>query len=331
MRLTPISHTRVSCHRPAAIRILFLFAMVLLNHFASAQGPLTNGFTHTGTLSVNEQETWSFMANSGDGIFVKLGEAVVGSSLYPRLRLYSPGGVLLVESVSATAAEVATRTTNSGTFTVVIANAGNFSPSGNGAYRLTLAKTGTAVFVASFDEGGPMTNGVVYVATNGIAGLDLWTFNACPGDGLVLQITELTGGSSFSPELILYAPDGTLLNRVSGTTSAQINRIAPMPGNYLLIAGDTVGGYGTYQLTGSGFATGFKLCPPQIYGANLVVSAVGGRAGSNYVLFTTTNVALPMNSWTPIRTNQFGTFGGFSTTNEFNTGIPQQYFQVRTP
>lgn len=330
MNLHRICHTRVLCHRLTG-KLLLLFTLLLLSQSASAQGPLTNGFTHTGTLSVSEQETWTFMANPGDGILIKLGEAVVGSSLYPRLRLYGPGSVLLSENASATAAEVTVRATNSGTFTVVIANADGLAPGGNGGYRLTLAKTGTAVFVAAFDEGGPMTNNSVYVATNGIAGLDLWTFNACPGDGLVLQITELTGGSSFSPELILYAPDGTLLNRVSGTTSAQINRIAPMPGNYLLIVGDTVGGYGTYQLTGSGFATGFKLCQPRIMGADLVVGAVGGRAGSNYVLFATTNVALPLNSWPPIRTNQFGIFGEGSVTNAFNPGVPQQHFRVRTP
>lgn len=331
MCLIPIRHPQVSGYRPVGKLILLLFALILLNQSASAQGPLTNGFTHTGTLSVAEQETWSFTANSGDGFFVKLGEAAVGSSFYPRLRLYGPGGVLLSENMSATAAEVTIRATNSGTFTVVIANADSVAPGGNGGYRLTLAKTGTAVFVASYDEGGPLTNGVVYLATNGIAGLDLWTFNACPGDSLVLQLTELTGGSSFSPELILYAPDGTLLDRVSGATSAQINRLAPLPGNYLLIVGDTVGGYGTYQLTGSGFANGFKLCPPQIYGANLVVGGVGGRAGSNYVMLATANVALPMNSWTPIRTNQFGIFGECSVTNEFNAGIPQQYFRVRSP
>lgn len=307
------------------------FALLLLNYSASAQGPLTNGFTHTGTLSTSEQETWTFPANTGDGILIKLGEAVVGSSLYPRLRLYGPGGGLLSESASATAAEVATRATNNGTFTVVLANADSFAPGGSGGYRLTLAKTGTTVFVAPFDEGGPMTNGVAYVATNGIAGLDLWTFNACPGDGIVLQITELTGGSSFSPELILYAPDGTLLNRVSGTTAAQINRFAPMPGNYLLIVGDTIGGYGTYQLTGLGFATGFKLCPPQLVGDDLVIGGVGGRASSNCVLFATTNIALPLNGWTPIRTNQFGAFGECSVTNLFNAGIPQQYFRMRTP
>jgi len=317
---------------PVVIRfILYGFLIVLLSEPASAQGPLTNGFTHTGTLSVNEQEVWSFTANSGDGIVVKLGEAVAGSSLYPYLRLYGPNSVLQGESAGPVAAEVVRRATNSGTFTVVAANAENFASGGNGAYRLTLAKTGTSVFVASYDEGGPMTNGATYMATNGIAGLDLWTFNACAGDRVVLQVTELTGGNDFTPELMLFAPDGALLSRVSGATSAQINQIAPKPGNYLLIVGDTAGGYGTYQLTGSGFVAGFKLCDPQIADGNLIVGAVGGQAGSNYVLFSATNVASQLNSWTPIRTNQLATFGEFSVTNVFNAEIRQQYFRVRSP
>lgn len=310
---------------------LYWFATIQLHDYASAQGPLTNGFTHTGTLSVNEQEVWTFTANTGDGIVVKLGEAVAGSSLYPFLRLYDPNNVLLEESFGPVAAEIVTRATNSGTFKVVAANAEDFASGGNGAYRLTLAKTGTSVFVAAYDEGGPMTNGVIYVATNGIAGLDLWTFNACEGDRIFLQVTELTGGNDFTPELMLFAPDGTWLSRVSGATSAQINQIVPTSGNYLLIMGDTAGGYGTYQLTGNGFVNGFKLCEPQVANGNLIVSAVGGRAGSNYVLLAAADTGLPLSSWTPIRTNQLGTFGEFSVTNVLNTEVPQQYFRVRSP
>lgn len=326
MRLTLIHLFQRSGHQIATF-----LALILLNHSASAQGPLTNGFTHSGTLSVSEQETWNFTANSGDGIFIKLGEAVAGSSLYPRLRLYGPGGALLGDNVGSAMTEVVTRATNSGTFTVVVANADNFAPNGNGSYRLTMAKTGAVLFIASYDEGGPLTNGVFYLATNGIAGVDVWWFNACPGDGITLQVTKLTGGADFSPELVLYAPDGTLLNRSAGTISAQINRIAPMAGSYLLIATATNAGLGIYQLTGSGFSNQLKLCPPQLIGADLIVGGIAGRAGSNYVLLASTDATLPLNSWTPLRTNQFGAFGEFSTTNEFNPEVPQQYFRVRSP
>ena len=41
--------------------------------------------------------------------------------------------------------------------------------------------------------------------------------------------------------------------------------------------------------------------------------------------------SLPLNSRTPICTNQSGTFGECSVTNVFTAGVPQQYFRVRTP
>ena len=64
---------------------------------------------------------------------------------------------------------------------MVIAMRMPVAPGGNGGYRLTLARRARRYSSRRFDEGGPMTNSAVYVATNGIAGLDLWTFNACRG------------------------------------------------------------------------------------------------------------------------------------------------------
>jgi hypothetical protein len=74
----------------------------------------------------------------------------------PQNLFSGPDGALLGEGFGSAAAEVATRATNSGMFTVVAAKAESFVPGGTGTYRLTLAKTGTAVFVASDNEGGPM-------------------------------------------------------------------------------------------------------------------------------------------------------------------------------
>lgn len=325
--LDPLVHLVAFRARRKLIPLLVVLGFV--SQIAVGQGPMTNGFTHTGTLLSGQQLTWTFAANSGDGILIKLGEAVVGSSLYPRLRVFGPGGVLLGESAGSTAAEVATRATNGGTFSAVIANDENARAGGAGGYRLTLAKTGAAVFVAPYDEGGPLTNNVRYEATNGVAGLDLWTFNACPGAAVSLQIVQLSGGASFSPELILYAPDGTLLDRVSGSAAAQINRVAPLPGRYLLIVGDTVGGYGTYQLTGHGFAAGLAICPPERAGMDFVLHAMGGPVGSNYVVWTTTNLIGPLTLWAPLRTNQFNLSGESSVSNPISLAVPQQYFQLR--
>jgi hypothetical protein len=40
-----------------------------------------------------------------------------------------------------------------------------------------------------------------------------------------------------------------------------------------------------------------------------------GVAGSNYIVLTSTNLALPLTSWTPLVTNTFGSTGAFSFTN----------------
>lgn len=300
--------------------------------FADEGGTLGNGASVQGNLPIGDMDVWNFSVKSGDTILVRMGEVTNGSSLYPFLRIYGPNGALLNSTIGAATAEVFTRATNTGTFTVVAANSEPQSPGGNGTYRLTLAATtfGSPVVVSPGDEGGALTNGAVNVGAISTGDLDLWTFNACDGDGIVLQITNTSGGG-FTPELRLYAPDGSLLNTVSSATAAQISRIAPALGSYTLIVGDSTTGAGTYQLTGLGVSTGFILCKPLISGTNLVVRSVGGSAGSNYVLFSTTNVALPQANWTPIRTNQFGAFGEFSATNAYSSGVTQQFFRVRTP
>jgi hypothetical protein len=176
-----------------------------------------------------------------------------------------------------------------------------------------------------------MTNGFTHTGTISTGDLDVFSFVACDGDGIILQVSELTDGGNFDSTMRLYAPNGTLLNTVSGTTSAQINRTAPSLGTYMLVIGDGSFHTGTYQLTGLCISTGFILCRPLISDSNLIIRSVGGPAGSNYVLLTTTNIALPLTNWSPIRTNQFGPYGEFSVTNVFNAGIPQQFFRARTP
>ena len=290
---------------------------------------MTNGVMHTGSLPVGDLDLWSFSAITGDRIVLRVGITTNVQNFNAGLRVYGPNGVLLGSGVLNTDAnEVAVTATNSGTFTVVV---GDIQGTEAGDYRLTLAKSPGAITVSPGDEGGPMTNGFVYTGTIDVGDLDVWTFNACDGDGIVLQITELTGGTGFTPAMRLYAPNGTLLKTASGATSAQISTNAPFLGSYTLVVGDNASGAGTYQLSGFGVSTGFILCKPLINGTNITVRSVGGPAGSNYVLFSATNITLSSNNWTPLRTNQFGAFGEFSVTNIYSANVTQQFFRARTP
>jgi hypothetical protein len=213
-------------------------------------GPLTNGAMHTGTLDIGDLDVWTFAAIAGEAIVVRMGETTPGSSLTPWLRLYSPTGTLLDTSFSAAGAEVTATASTTGTYLVVAADT-SASFAGSGGYRLTLAKTGTAVTVSAGDEGGPLTNGATHTGTLDVGDLDVWTFSAVAGDAIVVRMGEPVAGP-LTPWLRLYGPGGTLLDSSFSAAGAEVVATAGTTGTYLVVAGDTspnFAGTGNYRLT----------------------------------------------------------------------------------
>jgi hypothetical protein len=214
-------------------------------------GPLTNGVMHTGIVSVGDLDLWTFSANRGDALVVRLGEITDTNTFTPWLRLYSPDGTPLDSGFGAVAAEVAVTATNSGTFLVVVGD-GNSALSGSGSYRLTLAKTGDPVVVSAGDDGGPLTNGVMHTGIVSVGDLDLWTFNANRGDALVVRMGEITDTNTFTPWLRLYSPDGALLDSGFGAVAGEVAVTATNNGTFLVVVGDAnsaLSGTGSYRLT----------------------------------------------------------------------------------
>jgi trimeric autotransporter adhesin len=296
-------------------------------------GPMTNGVMHTGTISTGDLDMWTFSANSGDAIVVRMGKITNTNSFTPWVRLYGPNGKLLSSSFGASAGEATATATNSGTFIAVVGD-GNGALSGSGDYRLTLAKTGDPVVVSAGDEGGLLIGSGSYDGTIDVGDLDLWTFTACAGDGILLRMDELVSGSSLTPWIRLYGRDGTLLNSVFGAATAQINRSAPVTGRYLVVVGDGTGGLGgsgTYRLTVDGLTDELKVCVPVISGTNAKLGGVGGITNAVFRLDTTTNLATPAALWTPILTNYFDVFGTFTYTNPFSRTEPARFFRLSEP
>ena len=75
-------------------------------------GPMTNGGNHAGTITLGDLDMWSFTANAGYNIVLRLG--AVG--FYGNLELYGPNGALLKTSATFYDAELDYTATNSGTF-----------------------------------------------------------------------------------------------------------------------------------------------------------------------------------------------------------------------
>src|SRR5436190_434706 len=176
---------------------------------------------HKGIVSTGDLDVWSFNANSGDAIVVRIGEITDTNTFTPWVRLYSPVGKLLGAGFGAVAGEVEVTATNSGTFLVVVGD-GNNALGGSGRYQLTLAKTGDPVVVSSGDDGGPMTNGVTHLGSVLTGELDVWTFNARRGEALIVRMGEITGTNPFTPWVRLCGPNGKLLDSGSGTLAGEI-------------------------------------------------------------------------------------------------------------
>ena len=148
----------------------------------------------------------------------------------------------------------------------------------------------------------------------------------------------LTQTNYFNPWLRLYGPSGVLIAD-SGSGNSAVSRTIALnvtnAGTFLLLVSDSaygdVAGSGAYKLTSNGLSDGFKLCSPIIAGTNATLAAVGGNANATCVLFTHTTLATPPAAWTPIRTNQFDSFGVASFTNSFSKAESARFFRLRSP
>ena len=236
------------------------------------------------------------------------------------------GGLLVVE--------LALTATNSGTYTVLMAdsNFGDFG--GTGAYRLYFAHLPGAFGVGPGDEGGSMVAGADSLGTIQLGDLDLWRFTACKGEAINLQVNQLSTTNNFNSWLRLYGPNGVLIgdSGISGSgVVAQVALAATNGGTFTVIVSDSnFGGFdgtGTYRLSSNGLSDGLKLCFPTFPGTNVALAEVGGVPGATFVLFTQTNIAAAA-LWTPIYTNQFDSFGMGSETNAFNRTERQRYFHL---
>ena len=301
-------------------------------------GSLTNGGNFDGTIQVGDLDLWSFTANAGARIVLRGAALTTTNNFYPWLRIYSPAGVLVADSGinvgGLLVVELALTATNSGTYTVLMADSDYGDFIGTGAYRLYFAHLPGAFGVGPGDEGGSMVAGADSLGTIQLGDLDLWRFTACKGEAINLQVNQLSTTNNFNSWLRLYGPNGVLIgdSGISGSgVVAQVALAATNGGTFTVIVSDSnFGGFdgtGTYRLSSNGLSDGLKLCFPTFPGTNVALAEVGGVPGATFVLFTQTNIAAAA-LWTPIYTNQFDSFGVGSETNAFNRTERQRYFHL---
>jgi hypothetical protein len=72
-----------------------------------------------------------------------------------------------------------------------------------------------------------------------------------------------------------------------------------------------------------------KISTINVTSGNVVLNGTNGTAGLTYSVLTSTNIALPLASWTSLATNLFGAGGSFSWTNAINPAKLQSFFVIK--
>jgi len=241
---------------------------------AFADGALTNGANHTGTIEIGGLDTWTFTATKNDSITVSIGEIDAGASdprFYPWIHLHAPDGSDLggdggtSGAWGTTSAHLDVRAPSTGTYTVLVADYPNQTQIGTGSYLLTLAKSPGPYAISPGDDGGPMTNSVSHAGRIYVGDVDTWIFRALQNDSITISIGEVSQGGEdpdFYPWIRVRGPDGSDLGGDGatagdwGTNAAQVTFHAPAPGIYTVLVADypyqRQQGTGSYGLTGSG-------------------------------------------------------------------------------
>jgi Immunoglobulin domain/Immunoglobulin I-set domain/Beta-propeller repeat len=189
---------------------------------------------------------------------------------------------------------------------------------------------------------GSVTSSVSVLAVTSAPFLTLQPTNQTVGVGST--VTFSVDGYATAPYVLQWQKDGAdLVNGtnssgsiISGATNANLtiaNAQTDDDGNYWFIVSSD------YGAVTSSVAVLTVLTAPNFTGitagtnGGFVLSGVGGTNSGTYFVLASTNLATPLNLWTPVATNLFGSQGQFTFTNTPPTNAPQQFYllQMQSP
>lgn len=289
-------------------------------------GPLTNGAPGSGTLAQGDLDLWSFVAEAGDYVALRVGvDSAVGTPLQMDVR--TPNGELLSSSgTSGTDARIEIPSASNGTYSLSIRAK---TLSDTATYKLNLAR-----MPGNPTSAGTLVNGITKPATLAPGGLSQWTFYACKSNVISLRC-DAQGANVYYPRIQIFAQDGHSVGDTAGAR-LRVNTLsvrAPYSGRFtVLIQSVNLGGQGPYFLTGTGIAAdGMTVCPPLILGGELETGGLRGTPDAPYVLLSTTDITQPRAEWESVTAGHFNQWGAFEFRMPFNRNEPQRYFLLKTP
>ncbi|MFK7828492.1 MAG: thrombospondin type 3 repeat-containing protein [Congregibacter sp.] len=192
-------------------------------------GTLSNGASLTESLALGEVRAYQFSANAGDLVIATLNDALQSSSLRPRLEVYAPDGTRLSSTDGDDTAAAQLRVDQTGIFTLTASDDG-YDVAGD--LRLDLS------VILGVSDGGTLNDGVT-IADSLLRGEVFgFQFDAVAGDHLVATLNDTQLSGSFTPNLLVFAPNGDVLVDASNATTAWGNLPLEQSGTYNLLVAD---------------------------------------------------------------------------------------------
>jgi hypothetical protein len=151
------------------------------------------------------------------------------------------------------------------------------------------------------------------------------------GAGYTQALTAVGGAGPYSfTNSVASLPAGLSLSG-DGLLSGTLSTIGT--DTFTVMATDTNGCTGSqaYTLTVSGGLLMPGIVGISLSGTNLVFSGNNGLSGRTYHLLMCTNLALPLNQWVPVATNQLSASGSFTltATNAVSPAAPQRFYMLQ--
>jgi hypothetical protein len=204
------------------------------------------------------------------------------------------------------------QTTNSGSYTVIVMNSAGSVTSSNALLTVTNIAT-----VLTLQPGSQ----TVRVGST---------------------VTFSVDGTAQSPFFLQWLKDGTNLTDgtnvsgsiISGSTTAQlviINAQTSDSGTYWIVVSNA---WGVLASSNAVLTVILPLSFGNIIAAGdggFILSGTGGGSNGTYYVLTSSNLLVPLDSWTPVATNQFDGEGGFIFTNTMQTDAPQLFYLLQLP
>jgi autotransporter-associated beta strand protein len=226
------------------------------------------------------------------------------------------GGLVLANNTSGSALGSGTVTVNTGGALggtgfvgapVTLDAGGGLSPGSNGLGTLTINSSLSLNSSAALRFELGTTGASDKVAVNGALTL-----------GGVLYVTNLAGFGAGTYTLFTY----------TGALGGTLPAIASKPAGYSCTVDTNTSGQVRLVV---------QVQTPPFFNSVVATNSVlafsgsGGPTNVPYYVLSSTNLALPLNTWGRFATNLFGPTGGFSFTDTVNPAVPQTFYRLQLP